>query len=58
MTEKFKEELVDVVKAATKVLNDEDALAIVRICKQATNREIADVTERYLNESIRKGDAE
>ena len=58
MQEEFKSELVDVVKAATAVLSDEDALAIVEICKRATNREIADVTERYLSESIRGSDGE
>ena len=58
MTEEFRNELVDAVKAATAVLNDEEALAIVKICKMATDREIADMSERYLEESIRNGDAE
>lgn len=58
MLEEFKEELVDTVKAATEVLNDEEALVIVKICKQATDRKIADLTERYLADSIRGGEAE
>lgn len=52
MIEKLKEELVEAVKAATAVLNDEEALAIVKICKMATDREIANVTEEYLAEQI------
>lgn len=59
MSEEFKEELVNAVKAATEVLNDEEALAIVKICKIATDREIASVTEEYLAEQINsEGDAE
>lgn len=58
MTEEFKKELIDVVSAATEVLNDEDALEIVRICKSAADREIADVSERYLIESLKGGDTE
>ena len=58
MTEEFKKELIDVVSAATEVLNDEDALEIVRICKGATDREIADLSERCLMESLKGGDAE
>ena len=53
MSEEFKEELVNAVKAATAVLNDEEALAIVKICKIATDREIASVTEEYLAEQIK-----
>lgn len=52
MLDEFKEELVNVVKSSTNVLNDEDALAIVEICKRAADREIADITERYLAEQI------
>lgn len=52
MLDEFKEELVNVVKSSTDVLNDEDALAIVEICKRAADREIADITERYLAEQI------
>lgn len=58
MTEEFREELLDAVKEAVSMLNDEEALAIVKICKQAVNREIAEITERYLEESIRGGEAE
>lgn len=58
MREELKAELVDAVKVATAVLNDDDALAIVEICRKATDREIADISERCLAESIRKGDAE
>lgn len=52
MQEKLKESLVEMVKASTEVLSDEDALAIVEICKNATDREIASVTEQYMVESI------
>lgn len=52
MLDEFKEELVAAVKAATAVLSDEEALAIVKICEQATDREIASVTEEYLTEQI------
>ena len=57
MHEEFKAELVDAVKAATAVLNDEEALAILKICDMAADREIADISERCLEESIRDGDA-
>ena len=55
MSEEFKRELVSAVKAATDVLNDEEALAIVKICKIATDREIASMTEEYLSEQIKGG---
>jgi len=58
MTEGFKAELVDAVKAATEVLNDEDVLKILEICKHAADREIAEATERYLEEAIREGESE
>ena len=59
MLDEFKGTLVDVVKASTEVLNDDDALAIVEICKQAADREIANVTEEYLTKRIKaEGDAE
>lgn len=57
MLKEFKGELVEVVKASTEVLNDEDALAIIEICKRAADREIVSVTEEYLAEQINaKGD--
>lgn len=52
MLKEFKDSLVDVVKASTEVLNDDDALAIVEICKHAADREIANATEEYLTERI------
>ena len=58
MLKEFKEDLVAVVKSSTEVLNDEDAMAIVEICKRAADREIASVTEEYLAECIRKDDGE
>ena len=54
MLKEFKDDLVEVVKSSTAVLNDEDALAIVEICKRAADREIANVTEAYLTECIEK----
>ena len=58
MLEEFKEELINVVRTSTEVLNDDDALEIVEICKRAANREIAEATERYLEEAIREGESE
>ena len=55
MQDKFKDELVSVVQSATEVLNEEDALAIVKICKQAADREIANITEEYLASRICEG---
>ena len=54
--QELKDPLAEMVRSATEVLSDEDALEIVRICKEAVNREIADATEQYLTESIGKGD--
>ena len=58
MLKEFKDELVEVVKSSTEVLNDEDALAIMEICKRAVNREIANVSEEYLTESLERSDNE
>lgn len=58
MLEEFKEELINVVRTSKEVLNDEDALKIVEICKHAADREIAEATERYLEETIREGGSE
>ena len=52
MLSKFKKDLVDVVKGSAEALNDEEALAIIEICKQAIDREIANVTEDYLSSRI------
>ena len=54
MLDKFKGELVDVVTKAveTDMLDDEDALAIIKICKRAADKKIASVTEQYLVEQI------
>ena len=48
MLEGFREELAEVVRSSAELLSDEEALAIVQICKDATNRKIASVTEEYL----------
>ena len=56
MLNEFKEELVNVVRSSTAVLNDEDALAIVEICRRAADREIASATEEYLAGSIDSGE--
>ena len=48
MQEEMKEALVEAVRSSTAVLNDEDALAILEICRRATDREIVDATERYV----------
>lgn len=61
MLDKIKSELIDTVTKAveTDMLNEEDALAIVKICKRAADREIANVTEAYLVQQIEgSGDAE
>lgn len=55
MLEEFKGDLVETVKASADLLSDDEALEIVRICKEAVNRGIAEVTEQYLEESIRNG---
>lgn len=55
MLKEFKGDLVDVVSASTEVLNDEDALAIIEICKSAADKAIAEATERYLIESLNTG---
>lgn len=52
MQEELKSSLVDTVQSSVEVLNDDDALAIVQICKRAVNREIANVSEQYLADSI------
>ena len=58
MTEEFRDELVAAVKAAAKVLSDEEALAIVKICRFATERAEAELTEEYLIKEIEGGDSE
>ena len=58
MDSTFMDELVDAVKVATAVLNDEEALEILRICKRAADREIANVTEEYIKDCINGGDPE
>ena len=52
MDSELKNSLVEVVRASTEVLSDDDALAITEICKKAADRAIADVTERYIMESV------
>lgn len=54
MTEKFRESLNDAVSTAVKldVLSDEEALCIVRICRDAVSRAVSDVSEQLLAERI------
>lgn len=52
MLGEFKDDLVRTVEASVEVLSDDDALAILEICKRAVNREIAVAAEQYLTESI------
>ena len=52
MQEEMKDVLAETVRSATAVLDDEEALAILEICKRAIDRGIADVTEQYLAECI------
>lgn len=52
MLNEFKGDLIDAVKAAVEVLTDEEALAIIAICREATEREAADASERCLAELI------
>ena len=35
------------------ILNDEDVLAILEICRNAADREITDVTEQYLVDRLK-----
>lgn len=58
MLDELKEELVHTVKISTEVLNDDDALAIVEICKKAVDRKIADATEQYLMNCVNGGEEE
>lgn len=58
MLDEFKEELVQTVKISTEVLNDDDALEIIGICKKAVDRKIADATERYLMNCVNGGEEE
>lgn len=57
MSDEFKEQLIDAVKAAVEVLSDDEALEIVRICGRATDRKIADITEQYIAERIAESDS-
>lgn len=56
MLDEFKEELVHTVKISTEVLNDDDALEIIGICKKAVDRKIADATEQYLMNCVNGGE--
>ena len=53
MNGKQRDDLVEIVKSSVELMTDEDALAITEICKRAVDNGIADITEQYLNESIR-----
>lgn len=54
MSEEFRESLNDAVSTAVRldVLSDEEALCIVRICRDAVSRAEADVAEQLLAERI------
>lgn len=54
MSEEFKEQLVKGVTdaVAADVLSDDDAIAIIQICRRATERKIAEVTELYMINAI------
>lgn len=54
MSEEFKEQLVKGVTdaVAADVLSDDDAIAIIAVCRKATERKIAEVTELYLIDAI------
>ena len=60
MIEEFKEELVKAVQMSVDldVLTDEEALAIITICKDAMARKEIDATEKYLMGRIEGGEAE
>ena len=60
MKEELKGELLDTVKAVVEkdILEEEDALKILAVCKAATDRKIADVSERIMMERISGGEAE
>ena len=57
MSEEFRASLNDAVSTAVKldVLSDEEALCIVRICRDAVSRAEADIAERILAERIGGG---
>lgn len=57
MSEEFREILNDAVSTAVRldVLSDEEALCIVRICRDAVSRAEADLTEQILAERIGGG---
>ena len=54
MIEEFKEDLIKSVRMSVDedVLTDEEALAIITICKEAMEREEINATERYLMSRI------
>lgn len=60
MTEEFKEDVLTAVKSVIdeNILSDEDALAIIAICKEATSRAIAEISERCLADLIAGSDPE
>ena len=50
MKEELKSELLDTVKAVVEkdILEEEDALQILAVCKAATDRKIAEVSEQIM----------
>lgn len=60
MLDEFKEDLIKAVQMSVEedVLTDEEALAIITICKDAVEREAIDATEEYLKSRIESMEAE
>ena len=56
MIEELKEDLVESVKTAADVINDEEAMAILEICRRAMDREIAEISERQLINALKTDD--
>lgn len=54
MSEEFKEQLIKGVTdaVAADVLTDYDAIAIIAVCRNATERKIANLTELYMINAI------
>lgn len=54
MEKEFRDGLIDTVKQAAEgdLLSEEEALAILGICKRATDRKVAQLTEAYLINAI------
>ena len=54
MSDEFKEQLIKGVTdaVAADVLSDDDAIAIIAVCRKATERKIAEMTELYMINAI------